>query len=111
MISFLPCEEENKVIFTAVDGGKKIGSCAIILNGYDTEFVSVECDDDIITEGLARSAMNYAANRMAYIAKIKNTLAKPAFIRLGFEGENMLSVEIPQALTSGCSCNHNKSEE
>lgn len=111
MISFLPSEEENRVVFNAVDGEKIIGSCAIILNGYDAEFVFVECEDDIITEGLARSAMNYAANRMAYIAKIKSALVKPAFIRLGFEGEDMLTVEIPQALSSGCSCNHNKSEE
>lgn len=106
MISFLPYEEDNRVIFKAVDGENEIGRCAIMLNGYDMEFVSVECEDDIITEGLARSAMNYAANRMAYIAKINKTIGKPAFIRLGFEGDEMLSVEIPQALTSGCSCNH-----
>lgn len=107
MISFLPFEEENRVVFKAVDGENEIGSCAIVSGGYEVEFVSVECDDDIITEGLARSAMNYAANRMAYIAKIKKSIVKPAFIRLGFEGDEMLSVEIPQALTSGCSCNHN----
>ncbi len=107
MISFLPIEEENGVVFRAVDGENEIGRCRMILNGYDIEFVSVECDDDVITEGLARSAMNYAANRMAYIARIKKSIVKPAFIRLGFEGEEMLSVEIPQALTSGCSCNHN----
>lgn len=107
MISFLPYEEGNRVVFKAVEGENEIGRCLVILNGYEAEFVSLECEDDIITEGLARSAMNYAANRMAYIAKIAKSIVKPAFIRLGFEGEEMLSVEIPQALTSGCSCNHN----
>ena len=69
-------------------------------------FLSVDCSDDIVTEGLARSAMNYAANRMAYIAKISKNLVSPAFLRLGFSGEDILSVEIPEALSSGCSCGH-----
>ena len=59
-----------------------------------------------ISEGLARAAMNYAANRFAYIAEISKELSSSAFIRLGFSGENVLRVEIPEALMSGCTCGH-----
>lgn len=106
MIRFIPYECEDNVGMKAVENDNEIGFCTFRINGFDMEFISVECTDDIITEGLARAAMNYAANRYAYIAKIDNKYVSPAFIRLGFTGEDILSVEIPVALTSGCSCGH-----
>lgn len=106
MIRFIPFENNDIIGMKAVENDNEIGFCTFKVNGFDMDFISVECSDDIITEGLARAAMNYGANRYAYIAKIKKEYASPAFIRLGFSGEDILCVEIPVALTSGCSCGH-----
>ncbi len=108
MIRFIPFESENCLGMKALDGENEVGICTFALDGYFMNFLSVDCSDDIITEGLARAAMNYAANRNAYIAKIGKRLSVPAFIRLGFSGDNELSVEIPEALSSGCSCGGSK---
>lgn len=110
MISFLPQEKDGSVVFTAFDGDEALGSCEFTLSGYNMTFTRMDCGDDIITEGLARSAMGCAANRGGYIAKISSSLSTPAFERLGFAGGDILSVEIPQALTSGCTCHQKKTE-
>lgn len=107
MIKFVPYEKENCVEVVAYDGEDSIGKASFTVDGFNMNFISVECDDDIIVEGLARASMNYAANRNAYIAKISNEFFAPAFIRLGFAGEEVLTVEIPEALMSGCSGCHN----
>ncbi len=108
MIRFIPFESENCMGMKAVEGESEAGICTFAIDGYFMNFLSVDCSDDIITEGLARAAMNYAANRNVYIAKIGRELSSPAFLRLGFSGDDELSVEIPEALTSGCSCGHAK---
>lgn len=104
MIKFIPFEVNGITGITALEGEDKIGLCTFIIDGFYMTFDSVDCSDDIITEGLARAAMNYAANRNVYIAKICKGLSSPAFTRLGFSGDDILSVEIPEALASGCSC-------
>lgn len=106
MIQFIPFENDGLSGIKAVENAEEIGFCTFKIDGFDLIFKSVECDDDIITEGIARAAMNYAANRYAYIAKISEDIVSPAFIRLGFAGNDVFSVEIPAALTSGCSCGH-----
>ena len=110
MISFLPQEKDGSVVFTAFDGDEALGSCEFTLSGYNMTFTRMDCGDDIITEGLARSAMGCAANRGGYIAKISSSLSSPAFERLGFAGGDILSVEIPQALTSGSTSQQKKKE-
>lgn len=104
MIKFIPFNRDGITEITALDGDNAIGSCTFSIDGYFMSFNSVDCNDDIITEGLARSAMNYAANRNAYIAKISKDISSAAFVRLGFSGDDMLCVEIPEALASGCTC-------
>lgn len=106
MIKFLPFEIDGAVGIRAVENDTDIGFCTFEINDFDMTFLTVECDNDIVTEGIARSAMNYAANRNAYIAKISKEISSPAFTRLGFSGNELLCVEIPEALTSGCSCGH-----
>ncbi len=103
MIDESPSSTEN-ISFSAYENDEKIGNCVFCVNGYEMVFFSVNCADDIVIEGLARAAMNYAANRNAYIAKIPSSLVCPAFTRLGFEGDDILSVEIPEALACGCGC-------
>ncbi len=106
MIKFIPYENEDVFGMRAFENDIELGYCTFSVNGFDMNFEEVDCNDDIITEGLARSAMNFAANRNAYIAKIKAEHVCPAFERLGFTKKSDLSVEIPEALTTGCTCSH-----
>lgn len=108
MIRFLPFEKDGLAGMRAFEKDSELGFCTFSLDGYKMIFAEICSDDDIITEGLARAAMNYGANRNAYIAEIKKEQFCPAFERLGFNGDEVMSVEIPEALTSGCSCPHSK---
>ena len=85
MIKFLPFDRDGLTEIIAFDGDNSIGSCSFITDGFFMTFNSVDCSDDIITEGLARSAMNYAANRNVYIAKINKALKYYWDERLGNE--------------------------
>lgn len=106
MITFLPDHELNLFRFRAYENGVEVGHCTYKNEGYRMVFVSMDCSDDIVAEGLARSAMNSAANQNAYLAVIPKSLFRPAFARLGFADEESSFVEIPEALASGCSCSH-----
>ncbi|MBQ3006846.1 MAG: hypothetical protein IJD78_04715 [Clostridia bacterium] len=108
MIKFLPFENDGISGMKAFENDAELGYCTFTLSGYDMKFEEMHCDDDIIIEGLARAAMNYAANKNAYIAKVDKALLCAAFERLGFEGDDIMTVEIPEALTTGCSCSHSK---
>lgn len=108
MIRFLPFEDNGLFGMNAFENESKLGFCTFSVDGYNMKFIEVSCKDDIIIEGLARAAMNFAANKNVYIAKIQKAHLCAAFERLGFKGGEELSVEIPEALTSGCSCPHSK---
>ena len=75
MINFVPEIGEEIITFTAYEEEKNLGNCTFRLDGYKMYFLTVDCGDDIIAEGLARAAMNYAANRNAYIAKISKSIS------------------------------------
>ncbi len=109
MLQFIPDDNRQhngKILITVFENENEIGDCEFTINGYEMVFYSINCGDDIVVEGLARAAMNYAANRNAYIAKIPSAISSPAFRRLGFTGEDVLSAEIPEALACSCGC-HN----
>ena len=108
MIKFITHDDDGTYVTKALENEVQLGLCTFTVSGFDMKFEAVSCKDDIIIEGLARAAMNFAANRNAYIAKIKSEHMCAAFKRLGFSGDNEPSVEIPEALTSGCSCSHEK---
>lgn len=108
MIKFLPFKIDGIIGIKALENESELGFCTFSLSGFNMKFEELCCEDDIITEGLARAAMNYAANKNAYIAKIDRAHFCAAFKRLGFEGGEVMSVEIPVALTSGCSCPNSK---
>lgn len=105
MINFLPEYEEGFIRFRALDGDELLGTCTFRVEGYKMFFLTLETQDDVIAEGLARAAMNCAANRNAYLSYISKELFRPAFARLGFEDKDESFVEIPTALT-GCACSH-----
>ena len=74
MITFLPDHQQDYFCFRAYENGEELGFCTYKNEGYRMVFLSMECENDITAEGLARAAMNYAANRNAYIAKIKKEM-------------------------------------
>ncbi len=90
------------------DNGVECGFSAFYLNGYTVEIIEVSVDDkDPETqEGLIRSALNYAANRNAYIAYYSADEGVDVAKLLGFElKEDRLTGEIPFLLTGHC-CKH-----
>ena len=105
MIRFIPFESDSMKAF---DGENEVGFCTFEINGYKMFLTSLTASDDIIAEGLIRSALNYGANRGAYIAQVNGGLFENVFRRLSFKGEELLSADIPEVLTSGCSCSHSK---
>ncbi len=116
MLRFRPCaEKEGCAAYQAELDSVKCGTCDFDWSGYQMFFRSVSCEDDIVTEGLLRSAMNYCANRGVYTSTITPDMLSPAARRLGFT-EDELTVDIPDALTSTeCGCmkkaeNSNKPE-
>ena len=96
---------ENTVKYVA-RADEPLGECEFTYGGYEMKMLSIDCDDDIIIEGLMRASMNYGANRMMYICTVNPDMLCPALNRLGFTAGN-LTVEIPEALTkSDCKCNN-----
>lgn len=86
--------------------GAECGKCAFKLNGYTMDIVLVEVDDsDAETaEGLIRSALNYGANRLAYIAYYKTEKFVSVAELLGFQKDknNVLCGDIPTLLQGSC---------
>lgn len=86
--------------------GAECGKCVFRLNGYtmDVCFVEALNSDAETQEGLIRSALNYGANRGAYIAFYKADDAVSVARVLGFEEDEsgVLSGEIPELLKGSC---------
>lgn len=85
--------------------GIECGKCVFRLNGYtmDVCFVEALNSDAETAEGLIRSALNYGANRGAYIAYYDAQNAVEVAKLLGFENENgRLYGEIPVLLQGSC---------
>lgn len=69
---------------------------------------SLECDvsDNLLVEGFIRAALNFCANRSAYMAYCKDERIKNVLLLLGFEEENgVYSGDIPSLLKGNC-CKH-----
>ena len=102
MIRFIPSGTD---MMKAFEADTEIGTASFEISGFDMMLKSLTAADDLIAEGLIRSALNYGANRGAYTAKVESGIFENVFRRLGFKGEDVLSAEIPEALT-GCCCSH-----
>lgn len=69
---------------------------------------SLECDlsDSLLVEGFVRAALNFCANRSAYMAYCGDERIKDVLLLLGFEEENgVYSGDIPTLLKGSC-CKH-----
>ncbi|MBR0541419.1 MAG: hypothetical protein IJK26_04345 [Clostridia bacterium] len=89
----------------AIDGDEEKGSCYISVDAqkcFLSDIVSEE-NDDLLVEGLIRSALNFAANRGAYIAVCRECEFKSVLEFLGFENtDGIYQGEIPELLKGSC---------
>lgn len=87
------------------DDDKECGFIVFYLDGYSMEIIDTDvADEDAETyEGLIRSALNYGANRNAYIAYYSAKKASEVAKLLGFEAQgDKLYGEIPFLLQGRC---------
>lgn len=121
MIRFVPCSAKELSCEFSSDGnafgyigydlaknGEKCGECAFRLNGYtmDIDYVISYDNDKETLEGFIRSALNYGANRNAYIAHYLPENGKEVASLLGFiQKDGVLTGEIPELLAGSC-CKH-----
>ena len=102
MLEFKPFDIDDKTHgYRAEENGENIGECIFSLGGTYAEILSVKTRGG---EGLVRSALNFAANRSAYMARADvGRVEKEPFITLGFEEKNgFYESDIPSALTGSC---------
>lgn len=82
-----------------------VGKCLMKIIGYNCEIVSIDCDfsDKLLVEGFLRAALNFCANRNAYMAHCSIAEIKDVLLYLGFENENgVYSGDIPTLLKGSC---------
>ncbi len=100
---------DNNSLYGAYIGinedGNAVGKCLMKINGYNCEIVSVDCDytDKLLVEGFLRAALNFCANRSAYMAHCSITEIKDVLLYLRFKNENgVYSGDIPTLLKGSC---------
>lgn len=89
----------------AYDGDAESGKCLISVSSYNCLLsdISADAEDDLLVEGLIRSALNFAANRGAYTAECSENKYDKVLTALGFELNGALySGEIPELLKGSC---------
>jgi hypothetical protein len=106
MLYFKPVEENGENIkIIALDGDRELGSCFVRIEAYKCFLSGITADenDALLVEGLIRSALNYAANRGAYIATCLDDSIKNVLEYLGFENKDgEYRGEIPELLKGNC---------
>lgn len=86
----------------------KIGK--VFMKVQDTKCIisSLDCDvsDKLLVEGFIRAALNFCANRNAYMAYCDDERIQSVLLLLGFEENNgIFSGDIPTLLKGSC-CKH-----
>lgn len=87
------------------EDGSNVGKCLVKINGYNCNIVSIDCDfsDKLLVEGFLRAALNFCANRNAYMAHCGISEISDVLLYLGFENENgIYSGDIPTLLKGSC---------
>lgn len=100
--------ESNKQYgaYVATENDNVFGKCLVMIdeNKCYVSNISVNTNDSLNTEGLIRSALNFAANRGAYIAVCNENEQHILLEKLGFKNNNgIFEGEIPVLLQGSCS--------
>lgn len=85
--------------------GNSIGKIFIKVSGTKCYISSLDCDisDSLSVEGFIRAALNFCANRNAYMAYCVDERIKSVLLLLGFKENNgIYSGDIPTLLKSSC---------
>lgn len=85
--------------------GMEVGKCLMSINGYYSYILLLDCDysDKLLVEGFLRSALNYCANRNAYMSYCKLEDISDVLLHLGYENNNgVYSGDIPSLLKGSC---------
>ena len=104
----LELNEDNTVFggYTGYDESKnEVGKCLVKITGYNCVVAELDCDysDKLLTEGFVRAALNFGANRNAYMAYCSLEKIKDVLILLGFEKNNgIYEGDIPTFLKGSC---------
>ena len=92
--------------YTGIDENNiSVGKCLMKIDGYNCEIMVVDCDysDKLLVEGFLRAALNFCANRCAYMAYCCISEISDVLLYLGFENENgVYSGDIPTLLKGSC---------
>ena len=85
--------------------GNDVGTCFISTDGYKCYLSDISCDlsDKLLVEGFIRAALNFGANRNAYMAYCSQENIRDVLLMLGFEknGE-FYGGDIPTLLQGSC---------
>lgn len=87
------------------EDGTPLGSCLFSIKGYNCYIISIDCDyeDKLLVEGYIRAALNFCANRNAYMAHCNLEDVSSVLQLLGFEkNDNVFSGDIPSLLKGSC---------
>lgn len=104
--TFKFCPDTTYGAYIGIDEeGNYVGKCLMSIDGYKCTVEIVECDysDKLLVEGFLRSALNYCANRNAYMAYCKFDEISDVLLHLGFENnDGIYSGDIPSLLKGSC---------
>lgn len=82
-----------------------VGKCLMSIDGYNCNIHCLECDysDKLLVEGFLRAALNFCANKGAYMAYCSLLEISDVLEHLGFENINgAFSGDIPTLLKGSC---------
>lgn len=97
--------EYPKAGYVALEADKQIGACLVQLEGYTctVSAVHAENNDPLVIEGLLRSALHFAGNRNAYIARCAEEKIRDVLMLLGFAKKaDAYEGDIPTLLAGSC---------
>lgn len=95
---------EGCAALVAVCGEDRLGHCLLQMTQRGVEILSIKCDvpDYSLIDWLMRSAMNYAANRGAYLAYCSLAEYEETLLSLSFEKKDGCYIgEVPE-IFKGC---------
>lgn len=82
-----------------------VGKCLMSVKEYNCYIHKLDCDylDKLLVEGFIRAALNFCANRNAYMAHCEIGAISDVLTYLGFENNNgIYSGDIPTLLKGSC---------
>lgn len=91
--------------YVALEDDAILGKCLVEVTGYTCAISELAQTgaDKLVTEGLVRAALNFAANRGAYLASCSIVQIADVLKILGFSEENgVFRGEIPELLQGSC---------